>query len=91
MAELFDEHLCLSCHTLDGSDEEVAPSLKGLFGKSRTLTDGTTVVADEAYLRDSLLYPEKHVVEGYDPMPELDVIPEDDLQIMIDAMKKLGD
>jgi cytochrome c oxidase subunit 2 len=88
---LFDEHLCLTCHTLDGSDEEVAPTLKGLFGRTRTLSDGTTLVADEAYLREAILNPEKHVVEGYEPMPELDVIPEEDLQTMLDAMRQLGE
>jgi cytochrome c oxidase subunit 2 len=88
---LFDEHLCLTCHTLDGSDEEIAPSLNGLFGTSRTLADGTTVIADEAYLIDAILDPEKHVVEGYDPMPELDEIPEADLEAMLDAMRKLGE
>jgi cytochrome c oxidase subunit 2 len=89
--ELFEEYLCLACHTLDGSENEVGPTLKGLFGRPRTLTDGTTVIADEDYLRDSLLYPEKHVVEGYDPMPELGEISEADLRVMIDAIRELGE
>jgi len=90
MEELFDEYLCLSCHSLDGSNTEVAPSLKGLYGTTRTLTDGTTVVVDDAYLRDSILHPEKQVVRGYDAMPDLGEIPEEDLQAMIEAIHRLG-
>jgi cytochrome c oxidase subunit 2 len=91
MEARFDEYLCLTCHTLDNSDEEIAPGLQGLFGTTRTLTDGTTVIADEAYLREAILDPEKHVVEGYDPMPELDEIPEADLRAMLDAIRQLGE
>jgi cytochrome c oxidase subunit 2 len=90
MEALFEEYDCLSCHTLDGSDEEIAPSLKDLLGRTRTLTDGTTLTADEAYLMDAILDPEKHVVEGYDPMPEMDEIPEKDLEAMMDALRKLA-
>jgi cytochrome c oxidase subunit 2 len=88
---LFEEHLCSSCHTFDGSDEEIAPSLLGLWGSTRTLDDGTTIVADEAYVRDAIVDPEKHVVQGYDPMPELDEIPEADLQKMLDVMRALAE
>jgi len=91
MEALFEDYACLLCHTLDASDEEMAPTLKGLFGKSRTLTDGTTVMADEAYLRDAILDPEKHVVEGYDPMPEGDDIPEAEFEAMMDALRQLGE
>jgi cytochrome c oxidase subunit 2 len=85
--EDFDEYLCLSCHSLDGSNEEV----KGLYGKPQTLTDGTTVIADDAYLRDAIVHPGKQVVQGYDPMPELGEIPDEEVQEMIDAIRKLGD
>ena len=44
---LFEDYACSACHTLDGTDEEIAPSFKGLFGATRTLVDGTTLVADE--------------------------------------------
>lgn len=90
MEELFEEYLCLSCHSLDGSNEEIAPSLKGLYGAPRKLTDGTTVIADDAYLRDAIVYPEKQVVEGYDPMPDLGEIPDEDVQKMVDAIRQMG-
>jgi cytochrome c oxidase subunit 2 len=89
-AKLFDRYLCTSCHSFDGSEEDGAPSLRGLFGKPRKLTDGTTVIADEAYLRESILHPDKQVVKGYDPMPESDAIPEADLRKMLDAIKRMA-
>jgi cytochrome c oxidase subunit 2 len=88
---LFEQYDCLVCHSLDGSNEEVAPTLQGLYGKPRVLTDGATVMADDAYMMDAIVNPEKHVVEGYDPMPELDEIPEADLQVMLDALRQLGE
>ena len=52
---------CASCHTLDGSPL-VGPSFRESYelfvdGGTRTLADGTTVVVDEDYLRDSILNP----------------------------------
>jgi cytochrome c oxidase subunit 2 len=87
---LFDEYGCTACHTLDGSDEEIAPTFKGLFGKPRLLTDGTTVTADETYLRNSIVDPEGQVVEGFDPMPEFEEFSEDELRTMVDALRELG-
>ena len=86
---LFEAHDCLMCHPLDGTTIEEAPSLFGLLGQSRTLTDGRTVTADEAYIRKAIADPESEVVEGYEPMPELGEIPEEDLQKMIEGIKEL--
>lgn len=87
---LFTKHDCISCHTLDGSSEETAPTLKGLYGRVRELADGTKVTADEAYLRESILHPEKQVVKGYDPMPDVDGISKEDVDAMIQALRTLG-
>jgi cytochrome c oxidase subunit 2 len=45
-----------------------APDLHGLFGRSVHLSDGRTVIADEAYLRDSILQPRRDVVVGFQPI-----------------------
>jgi cytochrome c oxidase subunit 2 len=52
---------CASCHTLDGSPL-IGPSFRESYqlfidGGTRTLADGTTVVVDHDYLRDSILNP----------------------------------
>jgi cytochrome c2 len=65
-AALYRQFGCDGCHSSDGSTEgKTGPTLKGLFGSARHLDDGTTVTADEAYIRTALLEPEAQVVAGY--------------------------
>ena len=60
---------CLACHSVDGT-KSVGPSWKGLFGSERPLTDGSTTIADEAYIRESILDPKAKTVAGFpDIMP----------------------
>jgi cytochrome c oxidase subunit II len=54
---------CLACHSTDGRPS-MASSWKGLLGKTRPLSDGTSVIADESYLRRSILEPQAQRVEG---------------------------
>jgi cytochrome c2 len=61
---LYQEVGCVTCHALDGSDN-VGPSFRGLYETERALKSGETVVADRAYLRQSILNPREDVVEGY--------------------------
>ena len=56
--------LCITCHSVDGS-AGTGPTWQGLYGKTREFTDGTQAVADEAYLRESILYPGRKIVVGY--------------------------
>jgi cytochrome c oxidase subunit 2 len=62
---------CAACHSIDGTIV-VGPSWLGLFGREEQMADGTTIVADEAYLRESILDPRAHTVAGFDPnvMPD---------------------
>ncbi|MBZ0136431.1 MAG: c-type cytochrome [Planctomycetes bacterium] len=57
---------CASCHSLDGTvPPGGGPSWQGLWGKEETMTDGSKVVVDETYVRDSTKEPGKQVVQGY--------------------------
>lgn len=57
---------CVACHSSDGSTlGKVGPSWKGLWGSRRTFAEGGQGVADEAYVRESILEPAARVVEGY--------------------------
>lgn len=56
---------CVSCHSVDGSTL-VGPTWQDLFGSEETLTDGSTVAVDEAYLRNSILNPAAQIVAGYE-------------------------
>ncbi len=57
---------CKSCHTLDGSPL-VGPSFKGLWAKEREFEGGAKAVADENYVRNSILNPSTQIVKGYPP------------------------
>ena len=66
------EHLyrtrgCAQCHSVDGS-AGVGPSFRGVFGSTVHLRGGGTVLADENYIRESVLDPQAKVVAGFDPV-----------------------
>jgi cytochrome c oxidase subunit 2 len=65
------QYACAACHSIDGS-AVVGPTWKGLYGKQETLTDGTAVAVDDAYLIRSVIDPNAQVVQGFKPgiMPQ---------------------
>lgn len=65
--QLYQQQGCLGCHSVDGS-AMIGPTFAGLFGKERTFTDGSTTVADEEYLRESIYQPGNKVVQGFNPV-----------------------
>ncbi|MGD8488968.1 MAG: cytochrome c oxidase subunit II [Anaerolineae bacterium] len=81
---------CLSCHSIDGS-VMVGPTWLGLYGSERPLDDGSSVVADEAYLRTSILEPQSQIVEGFDPiMPAAyTALSDEELTAIIEYIKSL--
>lgn len=64
--EIFRRAGCSGCHAENSTVH--APDLKGVFGRTIHLSDGRTLVADEAYLRDSILLPKRDVVAGFEPI-----------------------
>lgn len=63
------ENECSSCHAIDGPvPPNGGPSWKGLWGKTETMTDGSTAVVDKAYVRESVLEPSKKIAQGYPNM-----------------------
>jgi hypothetical protein len=44
------------------------PNLAGVFGSDQKLTNGQTVIADDEYIRNSILNPQGQIVEGYQPI-----------------------
>ena len=83
---------CWSCHSQDGSTS-VGPTWKGLFGKTETLEDGSTVEVDEAYIRESILDPGAKVVQGFPAgaMPTFSSLTDEDLQAIVAYIKSLDD
>jgi len=64
--KLFASLGCQGCHTLDGSPS-TGPTFKALFGSTVKLSNGKTVKADMAYLIESIVDPDKQIVQGYKP------------------------
>ncbi len=64
--QLFQQLGCASCHRSDTQGR--GPNLVGLFGKPVMLDDGRTVVADENYIRESILNPGVKIVAGFKPI-----------------------
>ncbi|PCJ41105.1 MAG: hypothetical protein COA71_08645 [SAR86 cluster bacterium] len=62
--EISTEEGCIACHTVDGS-LGVGPSWLGMMGRVETLDDGTSIVVDEEYFRESIRYANRKVVEDY--------------------------
>jgi cytochrome c oxidase subunit 2 len=64
--ELFRRKGCSGCHAAGSTVH--APDLAGIYGRVVHLEDGRALLADEGYLRDSILLPKKDVVAGYAPI-----------------------
>lgn len=62
---LVGQNGCTACHSIDGSPG-IAPTWFGLFGEEVELADGTTLIADEEYVRESILEPQAKIVAGYE-------------------------
>jgi cytochrome c oxidase subunit 2 len=67
-AELFQTLACETCHKGGTGRIQRGPALEGLYGNPVQLADGTTVTADDAYLRESILNPQAKHVKGWDPV-----------------------
>jgi cytochrome c oxidase subunit 2 len=80
---------CVACHTLDGS-LGVGPSWLGMWGRSELLTNGNTVVVDEAYFIESLRDPGRKLVEGYPNVMLRYFLAEEDIAALIEFAKQLS-
>jgi cytochrome c oxidase subunit 2 len=82
---------CASCHGDNGQGGR-GPSLINLVGSKVPLDNGQTVVADDAYIRESILFPRAKIVAGYQPiMPTFQgQITEEELLQLISYIKSLS-
>ena len=81
---------CSTCHRSDTQGR--GPNLAGLYGKRVQLEDGRTVVADENYIRESILTPGAKVVSGFKPiMPVFQgLVSEEQLNALVAYVKSLN-
>jgi cytochrome c oxidase subunit 2 len=87
-AHLYQQMGCAMCH----ATESLAPALEGVFGSSVQLQGGATVLADEGYIRESILDPRAKMVAGYAPiMPTFQgQLSEEELTQLVFYIKSLG-
>lgn len=86
---IYDAKGCAACH--QPVDSTVGPTLYGIYGTERRLADGGTVIADEAYLRESILYSKEKVSRGYAPaMPGYaDLFTDEEVDRLVAYIKSL--
>jgi cytochrome c oxidase subunit II len=86
---LFASMGCNACHS--GNAAARGPNLAGVYGSKLTLTDGSQVLVNDAYLRDAILNPSQHVTAGFAPiMPTYQgQISEDGLIDLVEYIKQL--
>ena len=86
---LFASMGCNQCHS--GTAAARGPNLAGVYGSKLTLSDGSQMLVDDAYLRDAILNPSEHVTAGFAPiMPTYQgQISEDGLIDLVEYIKGL--
>lgn len=91
-AELFRARGCSGCHEGGPSAPVRAPNLHGIYGSPVPLADGSSVIADEGYVRDSILLPGRQIVAGFkDDMPSFaGKLSEGELQSLVAYVKSLA-
>jgi len=88
--ELFASLGCATCHRSDVQGR--GPNLAGIYNKPVQLEDGRTVVADENYVRESILDPTAKIVDGFKPvMPTFQgIVSEEELNALVAYVKSLS-
>ena len=79
---------CMSCHREGGGG--IGPDWEGLAGSTVTLDDGSTVVADGAYLALAITDPGAQVVDGYDIRMPANHLGDDDVAAIVMYIQSLG-
>ncbi|MFT3912711.1 MAG: c-type cytochrome [Anaeromyxobacteraceae bacterium] len=87
--KVFLQRGCVACHSTDGT-RKVGPTVKGLYGHDVPLADGTTVKADDEYIRESLQKPGAKVVAGFPNVMPPAVLPDGDLKALIAYLESLA-
>jgi cytochrome c oxidase subunit 2 len=87
--QLFQQLACVTCHLNDGTGR--GPSLAGVYGSKVELANGSGVVADDGYIRESILTPQMKLVSGFQPvMPTFQgLVNEEGVMSLIEYIKSL--
>ncbi len=88
-ARIFNQLGCATCH--NAGPTQLGPSLNGIYGHRAKMADGSEVLVDDEYLRESILNAPAKIAAGYQPVMPLfkDMISEDQLLNLIAYIKSL--
>lgn len=85
---------CIGCHSVDGS-KNLGPTLKNILGRKTVVLENgkeKEIVADEDYIRNSILYANQHIVKGYENIPMLSykgMLSDQDVNAIIEYLKRI--
>ena len=88
--EVARQNGCVACHTLDGT-VGIGPSWLGMYGKTETMVDGSTVVVDDAYIIESIVRPDAKQVQGYENLMIRYFISEEDIAALVEFTRQLAE
>ena len=88
--DIYTRMACDACHSVNATLNR-GPSLNGQFGKEIRHTDGSVVIINDQYIRESIIAPRKFIAEGFPPiMPSYKpVLNEEDIANLIAYIKAL--
>ena len=89
--KLYTAKACMTCHTIDGTPGN-GPSFLGVYGHEVEFADGSSMTADENYIRESILNPRTKIVAGFQPiMPTYQGLLKDaEIDALVAYIKSLG-
>ena len=83
---------CSGCHKVDGTPA-TGPALNTIWGEQEKIIGKPDRLVDENYVRESILYPDRDVVEGYGPVSKMNSfqgkLSDKDIDYIIAYMKYL--
>ena len=89
---LYGRHGCIACHSTNG-DQVIGPTFLNLYGHTFDTVEGTAVIADAAYIRESIIDPSVSVIAGFQPlMTSYETqIADREIEAIIEWLKTLSD
>lgn len=88
--QIADQNGCFACHSLDGTSV-VGPTWKGMWGREVNLADGSTVIADERYIVESIVEPSEKLVEGFGSVMTPYAFEDDEMEALLRFLQETAE
>ncbi len=91
--QILQDKFCTTCHSIDGTPM-VGPTLKGIYGEKRIVTDSEgmefEVLVDDDYLVKAIQDPTAENIKGYPPAMPKNPLNDTELQFVVEYIKSLN-